>query len=316
MGQDSKRKNLGRGLSSLLGEDNADYAELDKLRTTKQVPVEFLHPGRYQPRRNFDKEQIADLAQSIREKGILQPLLVRRHPEKADAFEIIAGERRWHAAQEANLHQVPVIIKDLSDQETLEVALVENLQRQDLSALEEAQGYRRLMEEFSHTQEILAASVGKSRSHVANTLRLLSLPDPVKELLEQGKLSAGHARALLNADDPVALARKVVKQGLNVRQTEKLAQNKTTTAKPRPGAEKDADIRALEEDLTNLLGLRTEVRHRNGRGSLTIHYKSLDQLDGVLHRLSNGAAKVLDTGADPTDALIGAHPWNPADDAD
>jgi ParB family chromosome partitioning protein len=295
-----KRRNLGRGLSALLGEDENDLAELDKLRSTKAVPVEFLRPGRFQPRHGFDEDRINDLVESIREKGILQPILVRRHPDDRNTYEIIAGERRWRAAQLAQLHEVPVIVKELSDREALEVALVENLQRQDLSALEEAEGYRRLMEEFAHSQEELAKSVGKSRSHVANMMRLLALPDEVKTLVESGKLSAGHARALLNAADPASLAKKVVAKGLNVRQTEKLAQSEGGVKGKKGEGEKggkaearpvDADTLALERDLANLLGLKVQVRfHSQGGGELTIRYETLEQLDDVLHRLSQKPA--------------------------
>ncbi len=288
-----KRRNLGRGLSALLGEDGEDYAALDKLRVSRLVPIEHINPGRFQPRHSMDEDLIKDLAQSIREKGILQPILVRRIPDKADVFEIIAGERRWRAAQQAKQHEVPVIIKDLSDQEALEVALVENLQRQDLSALEEAEGYKRLMEEFSHTQENLAKAVGKSRSHVANMMRLLGLPDSIKKLLENGMLSAGHARALLNAVDPDPLSRQVVEHGLNVRQTELLVKKKSNAGKKsvtkNDAPHKDTDTLALERDLTNLLGLKVKIKFLGEKGTLTIHYKSLDQLDGILHRLSQGA---------------------------
>ena len=290
MSGEARRPNLGRGLSALLGGESGDYAELDKPRTFTSMPIEHLHPSRYQPRHQVDPEQIDDLALSIREKGILQPLLVRRHPEKADAFEIIAGERRWRAAQLAKLHQVPVIVKEFSDQEALEVALVENVQRQDLSPLEEAEGYNQLMEEFSHTQENLARAVGKSRSHVANMMRLLGLPGPVKEMLNGGVLSAGHARALLNADDPLALARRVADLGLNVRQTEKLVRDAAAKAKtPRQPRQKDADTIALERDLTNLMGLKVEIDDKGGKGSLKVHYKTLEQLDDILNRLSHGA---------------------------
>ncbi len=285
----AKRKSLGRGLSALLGEDKG-IAAPDTDRISRLVPIEFLHPGRYQPRHFMREDQIEELSRSIREKGILQPLLVRRHPDEANAFEIIAGERRWRAAQVAQLHEVPVIIKELSDRETLEIALVENLQRQDLSALEEADGYQRLMEEFSHTQEALAKAVGKSRSHVANMMRLLALPQAVKDFLNQGRLSAGHARALLNAGDPAALAKKVVSAGLNVRQTEKLAAEKgSKKSRVRKISGKDADTLALEKDMTNLLGLEVEINHKGGGGVLCIRYGTLDQLDGILHRLSHGA---------------------------
>lgn len=289
MAAESKRKNLGRGLSALLGEKGEDYSALDKLRVSKMLPVEFLHPGKYQPRHAIDEGSIDELAKSISEKGILQPLLVRRRPGEADSFEIIAGERRWRAAQKAKVHEVPVIVKDLDDREALEVALVENLQRLDLSPLEEAEGYNRLLAEFKHTQEDLAKAVGKSRSHVANMMRLLGLPGPVKMMLEKGELTAGHARALLNVKDPEAVARQVVARGLNVRQTESLARDDgRTAAEARKPVHKDADTIALENDLANLLGLVVKIKLRGEKGSLTIHYDSLDQLDDILHRLSHG----------------------------
>jgi ParB family chromosome partitioning protein len=286
--EDGRRRSLGRGLSALFGEESEDYAALDRLRQAKTVPIDFVRPGRFQPRRRFDDEALHALAASIREKGVLQPLLVRRHPDAANAYEIIAGERRWRAAQIAQLHELPVVIREFADDEALEIALVENIQRQDLTPLEEAEGYRRLMEEFSHTQEDLSKAVGKSRSHVANMLRLLGLPEAVKQHVEAGRLSAGHARALLNAGDPVGLAEQVIKRGLNVRATEKLAQS----VKPTPGKTsgkaqtKDADTAALERDLENMLGLKVTVSFAGRGGSLTIHYRTLEQLDDVLRRLN------------------------------
>ena len=246
----------------------------------------------------FTEDRIADLVESVREKGILQPLLVRPLPGQPDRYEIIAGERRWRAAQGAKLHEVPVIVRDLSDREALEVALVENLQRQDLSPLEEADGYRRLMDDFSHTQEELAKAVGKSRSHVANMIRLLALPDPVKTMLEKGELTAGHARALLTSADPLRLARDVVGRALNVRQTEKLV-NDEGKAKPSLGGRpakpgKDADIAALERDLTNSLGCKVSIRSLGKGGELTVSYGSLEQLDDVLARLSRAPGRVND----------------------
>ena len=308
MAGDKKRSQLGRGLAALLGEDSEDYTEPDRLRVSRMVPVEFVHPGPYQPRHRVDDEQIQSLAQSIRDKGILQPLLVRRHPEHANAFEIVAGERRWRAAQRAQVHEIPVVVRDFSDREVLEIGLVENLQRQDLSPLEEAAGYSRLLKEFDQTQTNLARAVGKSRSYVANMVRLLRLPDSVKELVDGGALTAGHARALLNAENPAALARQVVRQGLNVRQTEKLAHSKgVRTRARRHVAEKDADTLSLERDLTNLLGLKVEIKFRGGGGSLVIHYRSLDQLDDILHRLSHEphGAGSPGAGPDPVEATDG-----------
>ncbi|MEQ8194505.1 MAG: ParB/RepB/Spo0J family partition protein [Rhodospirillales bacterium] len=317
------RRGLGRGLSSLLGEETPAAPQAAPQAGTagtagaaggvRHLPVEFLRPGKYQPRKYMDDAGIDELARSIEEKGILQPLLVRRLEGETEAFEIIAGERRWRAAQRAKVHEVPVLVKDLSDEEVLEVALIENLQRQDLSALEEAEGYRRLMEEFRHTQEDLAKVVGKSRSHVANMMRLLGLPDTVKTLLAAGALSAGHARALLNAKEPMKLAKKVVNRGLSVRQTEKLVQKEKDQQKPTraiSATAKDANTLSLERDLTNLLGLKTEIKFHGEGGSITIHYGSLDQLDDILLRLSHGHATPVtsdsatrETAPDPTDEL-------------
>ncbi len=291
-----KRRNLGRGLSALLGEDTGDYAQLDKLRVFRMVPIEHLHPNRFQPRHTMDPGAIDELAKSIGEKGVLQPLLVRRRSDDANAFEIIAGERRWRAAQQAQVHEVPVVIKDITDFEALEIALVENLQRQDLSPLDEARGYSRLMEEFSHTQQNLAKAMGKSRSHVTNMMRLLELPGPVKVLLEDGKLTAGHARALLKADDVIELAERVVRQGLNVRQTEALARRGAAAGKKggrKRAPRKDADTRVLERDMENLLGLKVDIQFHGRGGSLTIRYKSLEQLDDILQRLSQSPVPVV-----------------------
>lgn len=299
---EEKRRNLGRGLSALLG-DSGVAAATTVVEGGNQVtvsagppptglrslPVAQLRPGKFQPRRQFDEDAIADLVESVRTKGVLQPILVR---PMGNGFEIIAGERRWRAAQQAQLHEVPVIIREFSDKEALEVALVENLQRQDLSALEEAEGYRRLVEEFHHTQEELAKAVGKSRSHVANMMRLLALPMSVKDLLDDGRLSAGHARALLTAADPVGLARQVVDQQLNVRQTEKLAGGGDAKGKGKSSAKaevtKDADTAALERDLTEQLGCKVAIASAGKGGTLTIHYGSLEQLDDILSRLARG----------------------------
>jgi len=290
----AKRTNLGRGLAALFGEDNEDYASLDKVRSTKTVPVEHLRPGRFQPRHHFDDAAINALAESIKAQGILQPILVRRHPDHPNDFEIVAGERRWRAAQIAKLHDVPVVIRDLTDAESLELAIVENVQRQDLTPLEEAEGYRRLIDDFQHTQEDLARTLGKSRSHVANTLRLLTLPEGVKLLLGEGKLTAGHARTLIGSDDAEALATQIISKGLNVRQAERLVQHAKAGAagsgKAKPPTDsahgKDTNTLALERDLTALLGLKVSINFQGSGGSLTIHYKTLEQLDDVLHRLN------------------------------
>ncbi|MGB1548584.1 MAG: ParB/RepB/Spo0J family partition protein [Alphaproteobacteria bacterium] len=288
MTEEAKRRGLGRGLASLLGEETEDYASLDRVRQGKTVPLDLLRPGRHQPRHRFDEAAIEALAQSIREQGILQPILVRR-TDDADRYEIIAGERRWRAAQIAGLHEVPVLVRNLTDSDALEIALVENVQRQDLTPLEEAEGYQRLIDEFAHTQEDLSKVVGKSRSHIANTLRLLNLPSKVKEMLENGELSAGHGRALLNAVNMESLAKEVARKGLNVRQTEALVrrQQKGEKAKPSP-ITKDADTLAIERNLSALLGLRVTVRfHGKKGGELIVHYKTLEQLDDVLRRLSH-----------------------------
>lgn len=295
-GEAPKRTNLGRGLAALFGDDEEDdAAPADQGRPTSAVPIERLHPNPAQPRSHFDDEQLAALAESIAANGILQPILVRHHPERANEYEIMAGERRWRAAQRAKLHEVPILIRDLSDGQALEVALVENVQRQDLTATEEADGYRRLMDEFGHTQEKLAKIVGKSRSHIANTLRLLNLPEPVRDMLDRRDLTAGHARTLLGSEDPLALAKRILRDGLTVRQAEKLAQRSADgtaadaakgAAPARPPREKDPDTLALEHDLTALLGLKVAIDFKGQGGSLTIHYQTLEQLDDVLHRLN------------------------------
>ena len=308
MTEDTRRHGLGRGLSSLLGDDTTDYASLDRVRSSKDVPIERLRPGKYQPRRRFDPEEIAELVESVRERGILQPILVRRIGEgPEEAYEIVAGERRWRAAQQAQLHQVPVVIKELTDSDALEVALIENLQRQNLTALEEAEGYKRLMDEFGHTQEHLAKSLGKSRSHLANTLRLLALPDEIKQLVDDGKLTAGHARALLASSDPIGLAHRAVKDNLNVRQVERLAQE--TAAKPRavPMPGKDADTRALENDITTALGLPVSIYHRGEKGGeVRVSYRTLEQLDEICKRL--GRLALTPGGNEATGG--GGSSWN------
>ena len=257
------KRGLGRGLSALLGDSPAKPAA-GASRSQRHLPIGQLEPSPLQPRRHFDPDELESLAESIRSNGILQPLLVRAHPTRPGMHEIVAGERRWRAAQIAKLHEVPVLERQISDREVLELAIVENVQRHDLTALEEAQGYRRLIDEFSRSQEDLAQQVGKSRAHIANTLRLLKLPAAVQDLLQEGKLSAGHARALLAAADPMALAERVITLGLSVRQTEALA---ARPAKPsrRPPAAKDADTRALEHDLGRVLGLKVAIEHGKGR---------------------------------------------------
>lgn len=282
------KKKLGRGLSALLGDSGADYASLDQVRTAKPVAIELLHPGRYQPRHYMNQDAVEALADSIRDKGILQPLLVRRHPNDPSAFEIIAGERRWRAAQLAKLHEVPVIIKDFDDQTTLEVAVIENVQREDLSAIEEADAYARLMDEFDHTQEDVSALVGKSRSHVANTLRLLSLEPKIRKLIEEGLLSAGHARTLIGVENGYRIAQQIIEKNLSVREAELMARQKSEPKTPRkkaPPKPKDVDTIALERDLTNALGLGVTIDGAGEKGALKIAYENLDQLDMLIERL-------------------------------
>ena len=290
MTQDAGRKSLGRGLSALLG-GPTEEAPARPAPPARGVAIHLIHPSPLQPRQNFDAEQLQALAESMRANGVLQPILVRPRAGQPGSFEIIAGERRWRAAQLAQLHEVPVVVRDLGDRESLELAIVENVQRQDLSPIEEAEGYRRLIDDFHNTQDDLARHVGKSRSHVANTLRLLTLPDSVRKLLDDGQLTAGHARALLNAAEPAALAAMVVARGLNVRQTErlaKLARNAATT--PRQPKTKDADTKALERDLTARLGLNVVINGEGEAGVVSIHYKTLEQLDLIVDRLKGMAA--------------------------
>lgn len=292
-----KRRQLGRGLSSLLGDDGDDVAQMDRGRQTRLVAIENIEPGAAQPRRVFDEIELQALADSIRERGVLQPILLRRPPENDGALEIIAGERRWRAAQIAGLHEIPALVRDFTDTEALEIALIENIQRSDLTALEEANGFQRLIDEYGHTQEDVAQAIGKSRSHVANTLRLLALPPKAREHLEAGRLTAGHARALLVSDEADRLADYVVAGGLSVRATERLVQGRAgrgssvprpASANPsRPAAEKDADTRALEKSITESLGLTVDIMPKDpDRGTLTIHYQSLDQLDDLLSKLT------------------------------
>ncbi|MGH7116738.1 MAG: ParB/RepB/Spo0J family partition protein [Stellaceae bacterium] len=286
MSEPAKRRPLGRGLAALFGEAEPDAASDPAAQ--RLVAIELIRPGALQPRRRFAETELEALARSIREKGVLQPLLVRPVAEDDAAFELVAGERRWRAAQRVGLQQVPVIVRALADSETLEIALVENLQREDLSPLEEAEAYRRLVAEFGRTQANLAEAVGKSRSHVANTLRLLSLPPPVRQRLDEGELSAGHARALLAAADPAALAIEVVRRGLNVRATERLVQRRAQLPQASRPRVHDADTLALERDLGAHLGLRVALAPKARGGALTLHYTSLDQLDRVLQLLRAG----------------------------
>lgn len=293
------RQSLGRGLDALFGDVDkealvADTASLDSPvpspgKDLVYLPIGQLFPSPLQPRRVFDQKKIDELAASIKDKGVLQPLLVRM---VGTGYEIIAGERRWRASQLAQAHQVPVIIRDLDDTEVLEVALVENLQRADLTSLEEAEGYQRLLEEFGHTQEMLAALIGKSRAHIANMIRLLALPDAVKALLDDGSLSVGHARALLGIKDAVFLARQIVSQGLSVRQVETLVKAHGKASRPRKAKSdkatvtKDADTRALETRLEAALGLKANIAFDGKGGVLSLAYSDLEQLDDLVERLT------------------------------
>ena len=279
----STNPRLGRGLAALMGEAPRAAAGV----TIQSISIDSLEPGPFQPRISMAPEALAELVESIKARGILQPLLARRHPKEGDRYQIIAGERRWRAAQQAGLHEVPVLIRDLADGDAMAAALVENLQRQDLNAIEEADGYKRLIEEFGLTQEQLGGAVGKSRSHIANCLRLLNLPASVRADVQAGKLSAGHARALLSHANPEIAARMVIEKGLNVRQTEGLITNRPAAAeKPALVAPKDPETAALERDLSERLGLKVDIAFDGRGGTVRIAYKSLDQLDNVIALLS------------------------------
>jgi ParB family chromosome partitioning protein len=290
MNQPQKRR-LGRGLAALIGDD-AEGGPFEEARGFRQIPIELVFANPANPRRAFGEAEIEELAGSIRQKGLLQPLIVRPR-EDGQGFEIVAGERRWRAAQRAQLHEVPALVRELSDAEALEAALVENIQRADLNPLEEANAYRQLVERFGHTQQQLADALGKSRSHVANTLRLLALPEAVRRHLESGALSAGHARALVVTDAPAALAERIVAQGLSVREAERLAraaQRKRGAPVPPPApGQKGVDLTALERQLSEATGLRVEIEHRPAGGRITVHYRSLEQLDEVCRRLGRRA---------------------------
>ncbi len=286
----SVKRHLGRGLSALLGEETPPVAPSAGPDGPRVVAIDRLRPGRHQPRQDFDPEQLEQLAQSIRERGVLQPILVRPL-DHGEGFEIVAGERRWRAAQQARLHEVPIIVREMGDRDALEIALIENVQRQDLNPIEEGLAYRRLSEEFKYTQEELAEHIGKSRPHIANTLRLLELPDAIKKMIVRGELTAGHARPLIGLDNAAELAARIVKAGLSVRSAEAMAK-----ASPRPGRKdarlrpankaKDSDTRALEHDLAQRLGLKVEIAFDGKGGHVTILYKTLDQLDELIRKLS------------------------------
>lgn len=290
MAEEQGRSRLGRGLAALIGDVGDEMGAIDRARGQRRVPVEFLRPSARNPRRSFAEEDLADLTASIRERGILQPMIVRSISGMIDAYEIIAGERRWRAAQRAGLHDVPVILVEADDREALEIAIVENVQRTDLNAIEEAAGYERLISEFSYTQNDLAKIIGKSRSHIANTLRLSKLPDSVRQMVSDGVVSAGHARALISVPEPERMAKKIVDEGLSVRDIERLVQvetrgeSKSVPAKPK--LDKDPDTRAVEKALEEALGLSISIQHRpNGGGEMRIGYKTLEQLEALCRRL-------------------------------
>ncbi|MDH3665835.1 MAG: ParB/RepB/Spo0J family partition protein [Paracoccaceae bacterium] len=313
MNKAPERRGLGRGLSALLGDIGEPLAGAaagpvlvqatgdapgspapaeSASPAPQSLPIERLHSNPDQPRRDFPEAELDELAASIRQRGIIQPVVVRPDPERQGDYQIVAGERRWRAAQRAQLHEIPVVIRDIDDRTVLEVAIIENVQRTDLNPIEEARGYSDLIERFSYTQEEMADIVGKSRSHVANTMRLLALPDQVQRLLRDGKLSAGHARALIKAADPIALAELVVAKGLTVRQTEELARRviaRKRKQRPAEGApQKDADTRILEGDLSAAIGMAVSIEHHptDGGGFVKIKYRSLEELDRLCRRLS------------------------------
>ncbi len=282
------KKRLGRGLAALIGDDVTEESVVEAARGLKMVAVADLSPNPHNPRRSFDEAELEELARSISERGVLQPIVARPAGEPG-RYEIVAGERRWRAAQKAGVHEIPVVVRDLSESEALEVALIENIQRSDLNALEEALGYSQLMEQFGYTQQQLADTLGKSRSHIANTLRLLNLPDDVKEMIRNGEISAGHARTLIATDDPSALAKKIAKLGLSVREAEQLSRERSKAAgmKKTSHKEKSADVRALELELEAALGLTVEITDKGRAGGrLTITYKTLEQLEDVCRRLA------------------------------
>ncbi|MGV6871474.1 ParB/RepB/Spo0J family partition protein [Pseudochelatococcus sp. B33] len=293
MADDTNRSRLGRGLAALIGDIGGEFGDNGRPSTAglQRVPIEFLRANPRNPRKIFDTDSLDDLAASIRERGLIQPIVVRSVRGVADVYEIIAGERRWRAAQRANLHQVPIVVVEADDRVALEIAIIENVQRTDLNPLEEATGYEQLIAEFNYSQNDLAQAIGKSRSHVANTLRLVKLPEAIKQLVNDGLLSAGHARALLAVSNPEAVARQVIERGLTVRDVERIAQQEAnagagTASEPqRARPEKDPDTRALEQALEEVLGLSVSIAHKSNGGEVRLRYKTLEQLDGLCRRL-------------------------------
>jgi ParB family chromosome partitioning protein len=284
-----EKRGLGRGLSALLEDSNDTSGDTATVSADRTLPIELIRRNPDQPRQFFDETEIDSLTASIREKGVLQPILVRPAPGVPGEYQIVAGERRWRAAQKAGLREVPVIIREFDDAETLEIAVLENVQRADLNAIEEASGYRALMERFGRTQDAVATAVGKSRSHVANTLRLLALPAQIQTWLADGSLTAGHARAVATAADPLALARQVIDGGLSVREAEALAKKGDSgpASKPKPAILKDADTFALERRLSEALGLTVEIADKAGKGEVRVKYATLEQLEAVCRKLGS-----------------------------
>src|SRR5258707_13709176 len=284
---------MGCGLASRIGDVGGEAAHLERPRAQRKVPIEYLKPNPRNPRRAFSENELQELASSIKQHGVIQPIAVRPVKGTPDRYEIIAGERRWRASQIAGLHEVPIIPLDVSDSDALELAIIENVQREDLNAMEEAQGYHALADEFKRTQEDIARIVGKSRSHVANMMRLTRLPAEVQAYIAAGKLSAGHARALIGVPDPLAAAKRIVEDGLNVRQTEALAHVEGVPVrkpqKARGGKVKDPNTTALEKRVVDALGLAVSVDHRNPGGTVQIRYRDLEQLDEILRRLDKGS---------------------------
>lgn len=287
---DEARSRLGRGLASLIGDVGGEAAHVDRPRANRKVPIEFLKANPRNPRRTFSDTELGELADSIRQHGVIQPIVVRPVRGAQDRFEIIAGERRWRASQIAGLHEVPIVPIDVSDSDAMEIAIIENVQREDLNAMEEAQGYHALAAEFKRSQEEIAKIVGKSRSHVANMMRLTKLPDDVQALIASGELSNGHARALINLPDASTAAKRIVAEGLNVRQVEALAHEEGVPErkpqKPRAGkAAKDPDTVALEKRVSDALGLKVSIDHRESGGVVQIKYRDIDQLDDIIRKL-------------------------------
>jgi ParB family transcriptional regulator, chromosome partitioning protein len=283
--QQAQKRRLGRGLAALIGDDTSEESVVQDIRSLRHVPVELLHPNPNNPRKHFAEEELENLAKSLRDKGLLQPLVVR--PRADGSFEIVAGERRWRASQRAGLHDIPVLIRELDDRETLEIALIENVQRSDLNALEEARAYRQLLEQYSYTQQQLADAIGKSRSHIANTMRLMSLPQSIQDQIETGALTAGHARSLIATEQPEELAERIVRLNLSVRQAEDLARGLTLKTVKAAKLEKDADTKALEKTLTEALGLGVVISHKgDAGGAVQISYKTLEQLEEISRRLT------------------------------